>query len=806
MFFKMLKNDLKCKKGLNIIIFLFIAVASVLVFAGSVQIYSNIARSSTARTMCRPSDLLLGVVRGFSDDEDDYKNAEPIFDSCDNITEWSRFRMMRIKSASIDYPNYDEEKNPPNTGACFLTPLPREFDLVYDLNDRPFYVPNGCIALSVDTYQKTGAGIGDKIRLTTDTGKVYELEVSNIFKDNSISFVKRFIVSDADYELLASECAGSDIVYGVRMKDNNYSKVEELFRELEDSEESTGGFYGIADSYTMSDDFMMMEIISVFVIITSIFLIAIIFMTIRFTMVAEMKNEEKEIGMMKALGVDSLRFRWMFAAKYIAFAIVGGIIGIAAGLPLSGMVVNMFGPDCILPERWQMILIGVISVLLTILIMILFSLLVMRRINRISVIDAIHGENRGERFGRGTPMFLHRRKRMSVPLFLGISDVLGRFRRYIFLMIAYTLGAAIVLLVFNVRNSCVSVEYMKTWLTHTLDFNLDLPNDIEDDIDKEVSRTGSGFYDVLNKRFADNGIPAHVEYFWQTDGVFEHNGDKVRFGVLWHEGQPEKFDYRKGGKAPKLANEAAMSAFTANNLGIKPGDVIKVTITEDNEDHTGYDENERELVITGLFDYMENGFPALIMGDDYNTGSHYTDNWTGWVIDAPKSQHPAVIKQLRDLFGDEAVMDQHQAVINQMDDYDRLFATLEKVMTAVVVFVLILITYLYVNIFISEEASETALLKSMGFRGGTVRKAYLIRMALLAVISVVIGEVIIWTLGSKFFNLFLKQYEATGMKFFFEFPVSFVLIPLLIIGTVELTAWLTSRGVRNIEIWKISEE
>ena len=141
-----------------------------------------------------------------------------------------------------------------------------------------------------------------------------------------------------------------------------------------------------------------------------------------------------------------------------------------------------------------------------------------------------------------------------------------------------------------------------------------------------------------------------------------------------------------------------------------------------------------------------------------------------------------------------------------IDDYDRLFATLEKVMTAVVVFVLILITYLYVNIFISEEASETALLKSMGFRGGTVRKAYLIRMALLAVISVVIGEVIIWTLGSKFFNLFLKQYEATGMKFFFEFPVSFVLIPLLIIGTVELTAWLTSRGVRNIEIWKISEE
>ncbi len=806
MFFKMLKNDLKCKKGLNIIIFLFIAIASVLVFVGSVQIYSNLARSTTAEKMCRPSDFILGAVNYYSDNEDDYKSIEPFLDTHDNVKEWTKTRMFRVNSRSVDFPDFDEEKGYSEKNTSFFSMLPRDFDLVYDLNDKPFYVPNGCIALSVSTRDETGVKIGDKVRYTSETGNIYELEVCNFFKNNSIKYLERFIVSDDDYEVLSAGKVNSDTVYCIRMNKCDYGRIEALFRDMENDESIKAGYYGIANAITFSDELMITELISLFVIITSIFLITIIFMTIRFTMVAELKNEEKEIGMMKALGVDSLRFRWLFAAKYIAFAAVGGIIGIAAGLPLSSNVVNMFGPDCILPERWQMILIGVVSVSVIILLMIFFSLLVMRRINKISVIDAIHGENHGERFSKSAPMFLHRRKRMSVPIFLGLSDVLGRFKRYIFLVIAYTLGAAIVLLVFNVRNSCISVEYTKTWLIHTLDFELDLSNDFYDDISKEADKNGENINDVLNRRMAENNIPAHIEYFYATDGEMEYKDTIKSFNVLWQKGQPEKFDYRKGGRAPKLANEAAMSAFTAEKLGVQIGDVLKIKIEENNEDKTGLELKEKEIVITGIFDYMENGYPVLIMGDEYDEGYKYGTNWTGWVIDAPRSEHPAVLDQLREVFGSEIVMDQRQALLNSMDRFDKLFEVLEKVMTSVVVFVLILITYLYVNIFISEEASETALLKSMGFLGGTVKRAYIIRMAVLVVISVILGEIIIWSLGSKLFNLFLRQYDATGLKFFFEFPISFVLIPALIAGTVLLTTWATSRGVRNIEIWKISEE
>ena len=222
MFFKMLKNDIKCKKGLNIIIFVFIAIASILVFAGSVQIYSNLSMKKTAEKMCRPSDLILGAVTLYSSKEDGYRNIEPFLDNNDKVLEWHSGHMSRIRSENIDFPGFDEKENTYTYKRQYLTPLPREYDLVYDLNDEPFYVPNGCIALSVTIGDRTGVKVGDIIRLTTVTGKVYELEVCTFFKDNGISSLERYIVSDADYEVLTEDATDTDIVYCVRMKEKKY--------------------------------------------------------------------------------------------------------------------------------------------------------------------------------------------------------------------------------------------------------------------------------------------------------------------------------------------------------------------------------------------------------------------------------------------------------------------------------------------------------------------------------------------------------------------------------------------------------
>ena len=715
--------------------------------------------------------------------------------------------MTRIDPLRMDYPNVKEDEN--NSffkKQTYLMKLPREYDLIYDSNDEPFSLKSGTVACPVDFTTKIGLRLGDKLKFTTALGDVYELEVARFFKESGFNSRNRIIVADEDYDVLTKDEVRKMKDYGLFIKECNPVKIDEIYESLK-AEKLICPIYM---KYDFSDDsFIMQAIVSVFVVIISAFLIAIIFMTIRFTMIADLKSEEKEIGMMKALGVDSFSFRWLFAAKYIAFAVVGGAIGIAAGIPVSGYVVNLFNANVILPQKHEIFIIGIIAVLVIIAMMIGFSLMVMRRINKISVIDSIHGENCGERFGKGFPLFLHKRKKMSVPFFLAVTDILGRFKRYIFLIIAYTLGAAIILLAYNVRNSIISKNYMKLFLYHTIDFDVHLTGEFYKDVDKRIEAEGKNTHAVINEMFEENGFPAYIDTLncsWGT--LLNEKDEKVKnFDIIWGENM-DKIRYRDGGRLPKLENEAAMSYFTANRLGIKLGDVVTVDISEEIEDGLSTENVKRQLVITAFFDYFEAGNPEIIMGKDYRKGQEiYPKDWIGYVIDAPESQKADIVKAMKKRFGGDAIRTWQEALKeDQMADYDRLFALLEYVLGSAVLFVLILITYLYSTVFVTEETPEIALLKSTGFTDGSIRKWHLLRMTVLVLFSVVIAEVLFKTLGQLLMTKFMESYEVTGVNFLPEITFSFVLIPLMVLCAVLLTVSLTLKGIRNIGIWKISEE
>ena len=804
MFFKMLKSDLKRKKGLNVILFIFITIASVLVFVGAVEIFSTLTADSITDEYCKASDATAIMVALSGDTADSLKKAEKTLDEDSNVISWKKQDWTRIRALSMDYPNIEEDDKTPfiNNRQNYICKLPRDYDLVYDMNDQPFRVESGKIAIPVELSRNLGVYVGDKIKFTTLMGDVYELEVCTLFKENGFQYMIRFIVSDADYDTLTKDEVKRHNVYSMKLRESTGIKLDELGNKLVD--ENIYPITLLKQDDTSDDDYVMRAIIAVFVVIICIFLIAIIFMTIRFTMVADLKSEEKEIGMMKALGVDSLKFRWLFAAKYVFFAIIGGIIGIAAGLPLSELVVNTFDANAILPERSKMILIGIISVVTMIFMMIGFSMIVMRRINRISVIDAIHGENHGERFGKGFPMFLHRRKKMSVPMFLALSDILGRFKRYIFLIIAYTLGASIMLLAFNVRNSIISKEFTKMFLYHTVDFGEDMYNDAK----SRMSAEGKTFSQVLNEMFTEAGFPTYFDALDQTYGSkIDEKGEKLKeFSILYGDGKIEKLNYREGGKCPQLENEAAMSYYTAKNYGIKVGDVVDFVIYEKANNGTDCVENEQQLVITALFDYFEAGYPVLIMGKEYDKGYKFGENIIGMEIHAKESEKAGIVKQMKAYFGNDKILDIDEQIYEWMSEYDRLFALIEYGMGGAIIFVLLLITYLYCSVFIAEETPEIALLKSTGFTEKAVKKWYILRIFLLAAVSIMIAEVLFRTLGQLLMTKFMESYEVTGVNFLFELPVSFIIIPLIVIVSVLMVVTLTLRSIRGIDIWKISEE
>ena len=520
-----------------------------LVFVGAAQVYSGLTGNDYTRRVCHSTDAVIGFRFNAAFRDEKVEAISGLLNECDGITSYCFRERVQADSECIDFPNYDEKESPSFLDRSHvITKMNTDYDLVFDTDDKPFYVKNGQVALSVWLRDLTGAQVGDKVRITTDLGYTYELEIGAFFKSK---YKSMYILSDADYEKIAQEFPVRIGQFALCMPIPDHALLESLSVKIV-NESGTNVGYSIT-SQSGSDDEIIANIVSVFLVLISVFMILLILMTIRFTMIAALKEEEKEIGMMRAIGVDSLKFRWLFAAKYIAFALIGVTIGALIGYPLSRKVVLMFGSGRINPPFRIMTMLGIAAVAGIVLVMILFSVFVMRRMKRISVIDAIHGENRGERFGRHTALHLHKRRIMPVPLYLAISDILTRFKRYIFLILAYTLGASIILLTGSLRHSVLNPSFARYFLMTEIDFATNFSDEAIAEYLEREEYDGIPFYEQLNTEMKEAGIPAHIEMHKSTNAVWTKNGMPITDTYFCYDlPDNEKLTYRKGGRAPKL--------------------------------------------------------------------------------------------------------------------------------------------------------------------------------------------------------------------------------------------------------------
>ena len=806
MFFRMLKNDLRSKRGLNVILFLFITIASALVFIGAAQVYSSLTGNAYTEKVCRTADVAYFTRIPEGKHEETVSRISELLDENDKVKEYWYHQLVRLNAEGIDFPRYEEADSEVFLSRSHL--LSAQFtdcDLVYDENDKPFYVKNGQVALSVGLRELTGVMPGDKIRITTDLGNVYELEVAVFFKSRQNA---RYIVSDADFERIAEDFPLRYGQFSVNLNSMDRQYIEAIAVSIYN--ETLTGCSINQQSHTGSDNEIIANIVSVFVVLISLFMILLILMTIRFTMIAALKDEEKEIGMMRAIGVDSLKFRWLFAAKYIAFAVVGGIIGAAIGFPVSRKVVLMFGSGRINPPSEIMTALGIAAVAGIVLVMILFSVFVMRRMKRISVIDAIHGENRGERFGRHTALHLHKRRKMPVPLYLAVSDIMTRFKRYIFLILAYTLGASIILMTASLRHSVIHPSFMRYYMITDQDFILDFNDALMQEYYDREMYDGVPFLEQVNAELKEAGIPAHVDLYNADMATWKIGGEPVMDVFFCYDlPDTEMLTYREGGRAPKLANEAAMSWFSAKQMGISIGDTVDIAVRGIDEEsgQLVQKEYDHQFVITGFLDFAEQDEAYMVAGTEYqhdhSDGHRY--NWLGYVIDSDDKD--AVFQQICDKYGRENIKTAQEYTEESLEDYDNVLTLLMRVMTGTVLFVSVLITVLYLNIFLSEDTPEIALLKSLGFTNRSVRSWQLLRMLLLTVLSVIAAIIIYFTgISALAGMLFESVIGLTGFHFLPFRVFVYVMMPAVMLGAVLLPTLLRVQSIKHVDIRQMNEE
>lgn len=803
MFFKMLKSDLRQKRGLSIVLFLFITVASILVSVGAVQIYEFLTGNERNEKACKSSDMI--VYSDYKEGKffaDFAKKTEEIINSNKHITSKAKREVLRLDVSKVDFQYIDESKiDSLRYSEHYLSTVPKEADLLYSLDDQPFSVENGTVWVSEKMRNVAGAQIGDTLKLTSDMGNVYGFTIAGFYKQPFSGYNKLYIISDGDYEFLSSEIFSKTYIYNLKFDEFSIPEYIEFSDKLS-KEAAASTELQNAES---SDEYILSYILAIFIALVSVFLILIVIMTIRFTMIAAMKEEEREIGVLRAIGADSLKFRWLFAAKYIFFAVVGGVIGIFAGIPLSKLVLSTFGPGNIMPSDGEIIITGLCSVLFIVFLIIGFSLLVMRHINRISVVNAIRGENRAERFGRGSRFSLHKRKIMAPSFYLALSDILKRFKRYVFLFIAYTLGALIILFVFNIKNSVINPDFLKYSMTYQADFLIQFNNvQIEKYMDM-MNKENKELLDIVNDEIKNAGIPAHFDAeHYNVSGSIKLHGNDINASVYFGKGDISKLSYHEG-TVPVHKDEVALSWSAASSLGIQLGDEITMTVQTNPPGKTETKKTTDKFKVTAFINAMDGGMPIAVIGPEYenpNTGKLCM----AMIIDTDESGKAGVISQLEELYGENDVLNGQEFTKMMLIDYSDLFDILEFGVGAAVLFILMLMTYLYTSVFIAEETAETAMLKSIGFTDGFIKASHILRILILSVCSVILGELLLVTAGNYIVGMIMEGLGITGFGFVPEFMVSLCIIPAIAICTVLLTQWLNLRRIRNINISSIKDE
>lgn len=809
MFWRMLKKDLADKKGLNVILLLFMCFASILTVASAILLYANTFGIRITEDKVNAADLFIVSERDLDGTEERQESIIEWFNNRDGIVDVELGQTIVFNPNAVDFESVDEDAySTIVNGRYYAFDLSSDHDKVTDMDGNFFDLPYGTIAVPQYIRSLAGLQTGDKVCISTQMGNIYEFTIGAFTKDPALNGYFRLFFNSEDYQVLLNDSPlvrdvyYADLTEGAKNIDitaviSDFNGMKDQFGEVILSS-SLLEFNQNEDSTIAMNAIMM---------IVSLFLIIMVFMTVTFTIKTAVKNEEKELGMLKALGVESVSFNWLFAAKYLALSLAGTVVGFFGGIHIAGLYIKYMAFAQLKPDAPAMIAVASAASVLIFLLIILFVSSALRRMKKISIMDVIAGENRGERFKALPGFFLHKIKNINIPLYLALTDLLTKIKRYSFLIISYVIGISLCMVMYEANNSTNTAYWIeKYWQRPHFDFALDLPDDV---MDKYIDRGGSirGAYDLINREIEASGIPAHVSYFQYAVGDPRVTHDGITTDCLIRFNLPEGYNHELyEGVLPELPNEVEVDAYHAYLNGINIGDTVTIEYNKYNDDGISYDHASEDFIVTGTHDSPE-AYMTFIMSPSFEGIADSQVIQCGCAIDAPEEDKPMYIEQLRQMYGHAGIRDRQEEVVYELSGNNAMFTYLIHIIIPLLVLMMALVTVLYLSVSILDEVPEIALLKCSGFGTGSIKAWQLLRVLIILIMSALLSVLFVRTV--MYAALRVIYFYLGNLMAFKTLPNVlnyYIIFPLALITVIAAVTAIVLKKVNSVELWRIRND
>ena len=415
---RLLKADLARGTVVAATLTALIALASMLMSAGTSLVVDSLAATSRLSTQAKLPDLVQ-MHAGTVDSETIDQWAATRSDIADH--EVIKTLPVPRQELTINGRNQSESYNEP----AFVT-SPKRLDLLLDDQGNPVDPKPGEVVLPIHYRAIEAANVGDTVTVTAG-GRTTTLKVVGFARDAQMNAAmipsKRLVISSEDFSTLEQQIAEPEYLIEFILADgarpgsviNSYKEEAGLPSNGQDLS---------ASMIELANSLNTMLIVAV-ALVVAIVLAVVAMLALRYTVLAAIESDLAQIAVLKAIGAPHSRIRSLYVIKYLALSAVGATVGYAAGQPLATKLEVPTTLYLGTPPRtvWS-VGIPILAVLVLAAVIVGFTWLSLRRIGRISAIEALRSGTSASLRPRRQRWRLSGVRRLPVQVWLGAREAL----------------------------------------------------------------------------------------------------------------------------------------------------------------------------------------------------------------------------------------------------------------------------------------------------------------------------------------------------------------------------------------------
>ncbi len=779
MYLNILKKDLKRKKAMNIILLLFIILATMFVSSSVNNIINVTAALDSYFETANVSDyVIMTMNKSLAVDIDETMSGASAVDH------YSVENVLYLPEENFIFEDEDivVSGNQVIHSDIRLNYFLSDGSILETVRPGEFYMTEG-------KADALGLDVGDKLTIDLD-GTTHEFVFAGKIKDallgSNTSNFTRYIISEEDFERLLS------------IEGSEFYECSFVYIYSSDMEAVLSQIKPLVDNSASTLDRAMMEFMYIFdmvlvgiLLVVSVILILIAFVVLRFTITFTLSEEFREIGVMKAIGISNFKIRGLYIVKYAGLSVIGAIIGLILSFPFGEMLMSVSSQSIIMGNQSPS-LVNILCALLVIAVILLFCYGCTGKVKKMSPIDAIRNGQTGERFRKKSVMSLGKSK-LPATSFLALNDIASSPKRYSIITLTFFLCLSLMLTLSALVSTMNSGSLATAFGWADCDIYLD-SKIYEECMREDGHEKLENHLEEMEQSLAENGIPAicYKEGMFSLPVVFGENESNI--SIYHGTGTTmDMYEYTEG-TAPQNTDEIAITRISADELGAAIGDVITIRTVDGDKEYmiTAYFQSMNSYG-TGIRLHSEEDINYIQLIGCANTQITFTDYPDSKEIEQR-------MEEIRRIFPEYGEIETCAEVTADMLGVTETMAAIKSLIVILTIVLAALITVLMERSFIAKEEGEIALMKAVGMRNGKIYAYHTLRFLFVGMIAVIIGEILAMPLTHLCIDPIFKM---MGMEIAVDYVINpvemYLMFPLVILVTTTVSAFLTSLYTRKIK-------